>query len=95
MSAAAVATDGLADLEERKRARLYQLWRWLVSLGVCDSCASSFGLAGVEKEMGDKTWKPWPSRCTKQTYRRGTGMVGCKEIATEAWPARPRQEKAP
>lgn len=86
MSAAPVIpTETPEQKDARQRERMSQLWRWLLSLGVCDCCASTFAIAQVEKEDGKK-WNPWPRTC-EQRNRRGQT---CREAATTHWKAMPK-----
>jgi hypothetical protein len=78
MSAAPVIAE-YTDAEKNERRS--EIWRWLISFGVCDMCASGWAIARVEKEMGDRAWKPWPSRCTKVDRLNRTCAAIAKENA--------------
>jgi len=69
--------------EELKLARMSEVWRMLVSHGVCDCCASAYALVVVEREMGDPAFRPWPLRCKKLSRRGET----CRAITADAMEA--------
>src|SRR5678815_2944408 len=86
------ARSTMASLEERKTARLWQLWRWMVETQQsCDTCASEMGTFGVESEMGGKTFQPNDTRCAKRERWRGPSCIQRLREA-DLWKTRPRQE---
>ena len=77
MTVAAPPPRPIVLTDAQKLARMSELWHWLVGIGVCHVCASTWSLAQVEKETGGTRPEPWPTRCERRNIAGRT----CEEAA--------------
>lgn len=77
MTVAAPPPRPVVLTDDQKLVRMSTLWHWLVGVGVCDVCASTWAIGQVERETGGTKLEPWPLRCT----RRNVAGRTCEEAA--------------